>query len=267
LSAIGIGLLSLAAMLGVRLQRRLQPATVLASSAGLGPLMPRNTASALGDNAMEMKSEDPHKVNSSRVGWGQLSSQNSRPLTHCYAGKIEPPNPLLTYLSVMGAPVYGRDILPFLGGLLDFETLEPRSSPNEYLAAPADAAPLFNSTDKRTEAPVYAVSAEDLRASFEAALAKRQPVAGDFWAKPVKEDSSSSTRPSEFAMRYVYVERTPLFRFPDIINVQFLDAGNGTSTLVLHSASVYGYDDVGKNKERVEDLLKRISDSLANRGF
>jgi len=43
LSAIGIGLLSLATMLGVRLWRGLQPATVLASSGGLG------------DNLMEMK--------------------------------------------------------------------------------------------------------------------------------------------------------------------------------------------------------------------
>merc|ERR1719331_1997575 len=84
-SAIGIGLLSLAAMLGVRLQRRLQPATVLASSAGLGPLMPMNTASALGDNAMEMKSEDPHKANSIGLGWWQPSSQNPRPLTQSYA--------------------------------------------------------------------------------------------------------------------------------------------------------------------------------------
>jgi hypothetical protein len=87
LSAIGIGLLSLATMLGVWLQRRLQPATVLASSGGLGPLMPIDTTSALGDNVMEMKSQDPHMVNSSRVGWEQLSSQHSRPLTFCYACK------------------------------------------------------------------------------------------------------------------------------------------------------------------------------------
>merc|ERR1719389_154737 len=58
--AIGIGLLSLVAMLGVRLRRGLQPATVLASSGGHGPLMPMNTASALGDNVMEMKTQDPH---------------------------------------------------------------------------------------------------------------------------------------------------------------------------------------------------------------
>merc|ERR1719460_1138521 len=90
LSAIGIGLLSLATMFGIRLRRGLQPATVLASSGGLGPGMPMNNASALGDNAMEMKTQDPmHNSNSSRVGWGQLSSQNSHPLTVCSAGVVE----------------------------------------------------------------------------------------------------------------------------------------------------------------------------------
>jgi hypothetical protein len=80
-SAIGIGLLSLATMLGVRLRRGLQPAAILASSAGLGPDMPLNMSSALGDSVMEMKSQDSHvKYSAARVGWGQLSSQNSRPL-------------------------------------------------------------------------------------------------------------------------------------------------------------------------------------------
>jgi len=66
LSAIGVGLLSLVTMLGVHLRRRLQPATV-------------------GDHVMEMQSEDSHKMSSSRVGWGQLSAQNTRPSTLCYA--------------------------------------------------------------------------------------------------------------------------------------------------------------------------------------
>ena len=89
-------------------------------------------------------------------------------------------------------------------------------------------------------------------------MAKRQPLNGDFWAKPVQEDTDA------FASRFVYVERTPFFRFPDVLNAQFLDSGNGTSTLILHSASVYGFDDLGKNRERVEDLLKRIADLPSN---
>jgi hypothetical protein len=70
-SAIGMGLLSLVTMLGLHLRRRVQPAM--------------STASALGDNLMEMKSQDSHKMSSSKVGWGQLSSQNTRPSTLCYA--------------------------------------------------------------------------------------------------------------------------------------------------------------------------------------
>jgi len=85
LSAIGVGLLSLVTMLGVHLRRRMQPATVVASSSGLALDMPMNTASAVGDNVMEMQSEDSHKMSSSRVGWGQLSAQNTRPSTLCYA--------------------------------------------------------------------------------------------------------------------------------------------------------------------------------------
>jgi len=81
LSVIGIGLLSLVTMLGVRLHRGLQPATILAGSAGLD--LPMNTSSALGDNAMEMKSQDSNVKYAAKVGWGQ--PQNSHPLTPCYA--------------------------------------------------------------------------------------------------------------------------------------------------------------------------------------
>jgi len=99
LSAICIGLLSLAMMLGVRLRRGLQPATILASSGELGPDMPMNRTLSLGDHVMEMKSQDssfkysgaaletkpPQKVMSGRVGSGRLSSQSARPLVLCDA--------------------------------------------------------------------------------------------------------------------------------------------------------------------------------------
>merc|ERR1719331_3278816 len=126
LAAICIGLLSLAAMLGIRLQRRFQPATVLASSDGLGPLMPMNTASALGDNVMEMKSQDPNmnysaaalesrpalKVKTDRVGWGQLSSQNSHSSTLCYAGTVANTDKLKQAPALESPPVDSTGTLP-----------------------------------------------------------------------------------------------------------------------------------------------------------
>merc|ERR1719271_400504 len=56
-SAIGVGLFSLVTMLGVHMRGRSQPATALASNGGLGLAIPINTASALGGNIMEMKSQ------------------------------------------------------------------------------------------------------------------------------------------------------------------------------------------------------------------
>jgi len=79
LSAIGVGLLALATMLGVRMRRRLQPATALASSDGLAPVVFAVTASAPGDNIMEMKSQDAE------------SPQNSLPLTVSYAARSSSP--------------------------------------------------------------------------------------------------------------------------------------------------------------------------------
>jgi uncharacterized protein (DUF1499 family) len=49
-------------------------------------------------------------------------------------------------------------------------------------------------------------------------------------------------------------------RFPDVLNVRFVELTERTSTLVLHSGSVYGYSDVGKNKERVGEMLEALRD-------
>jgi len=66
--AIGVSLLALAAMMGVRMRRGLQQATA-------------------GENILEMKAQEAtgHEGNFRSRGWGQNSSENSRALTSCYA--------------------------------------------------------------------------------------------------------------------------------------------------------------------------------------
>jgi hypothetical protein len=77
MSAIGVGLLALVTMVGFQVRRRLQPATDMSI----------NMASGLNENFMEMKS---NAAASRAVGWGQLSSQNSRTPTLCYAEAAAP---------------------------------------------------------------------------------------------------------------------------------------------------------------------------------
>merc|ERR1719331_3487040 len=78
-ASIGIGLLSLATTLGVRMRRGLQSATVLGSDISVA------MAPASGDNSLELETQGSASQNSRSVGWGQMSSQNSSPLTPCYA--------------------------------------------------------------------------------------------------------------------------------------------------------------------------------------
>jgi hypothetical protein len=89
MSAIGVSLLTLAAMLGVRMRRGLQQATAFASSGGHESDMSFALAPAAAGNILEMKSEE--SIVRGHVGWSQESSKNSRPLTLCYAGATDVP--------------------------------------------------------------------------------------------------------------------------------------------------------------------------------
>jgi len=123
LSIFGIGLVSFVTMLGLTLRRALQPATIPTNSGGLGLDMPM----------MEMKSQDSHKMSSSRVGWGQLSSQNTSPSTLCYAMETKADleaiakslNPVVGYydpLNVCGDSKLGQLGLGYWADMYDFNS-------------------------------------------------------------------------------------------------------------------------------------------------
>jgi len=81
--AIGVSLLSLAAMLGARMQRGLQQATAFASSNGHESDLSIALAPAAAGNILEMKTQE--STIRGQVGWSQQSSDISVPLTLCYA--------------------------------------------------------------------------------------------------------------------------------------------------------------------------------------
>jgi hypothetical protein len=86
LSAIGVGFLAVAAMLGVRIRRGVKPATVVASSGTPSDSVMEMKAQGADINvAATLETRDTGKETSRRFGWGQVSPQNSGARTLCYA--------------------------------------------------------------------------------------------------------------------------------------------------------------------------------------
>jgi hypothetical protein len=64
------------------------------------------------------------------------------------------------------------------------------------------------------------------------------------------------------ALRFVYIQHSPIFRFPDIITVEFVPLGPMRSSIAIYSRSRYGEYDFGKNRKRVGRwlvLLQRVA--------
>lgn len=55
--------------------------------------------------------------------------------------------------------------------------------------------------------------------------------------------------------RYVYIQHSPVFRFPDIVTVELMPLGPKRSSIALYSRSRYGEYDFQKNRKRVEKWL------------
>jgi uncharacterized protein (DUF1499 family) len=77
----------------------------------------------------------------------------------------------------------------------------------------------------------------------------------DYWIEMISNERRV-VRVAEFApRRYVYIQQTPVFRFPDIITVEFVPLGPSRSSIAMYSRSRYGQYDFAKNRKRVERWL------------
>ena len=183
------------------------------------------------------------RTSSSRVQLTMSSSQRNPMLEALNSAK-----PLLGFYAVMLAPVYGT----IFGSVTDFKTLENRCGRslqqiqlcNEYIVAP----PKFT-TARSNPAPVFDVSADTLEQIADRVI-KRQP-------------RMQILPTDESIRRHEYVQRTLLFRFPDVITVQFIPVAEQRSTLAAHSYSIYGASDLGVNSQRIKSWLAEIDTEIA----
>jgi uncharacterized protein (DUF1499 family) len=66
---------------------------------------------------------------------------------------------------------------------------------------------------------------------------------------------------SEFEhRRVVYIQHSPIFRFPDIVTVEFVALGPERSSVAIYSRPRYGGYDFAANRKRVEHWLFQLQE-------
>ena len=60
---------------------------------------------------------------------------------------------------------------------------------------------------------------------------------------------------------YQFVQKSKVFRFPDIIDVKFLKL-DGYVSFIIYSRSKYGLFDFSMNKNRVENWINQLNSKL-----
>jgi uncharacterized protein (DUF1499 family) len=117
---------------------------------------------------------------------------------------------------------------------VDFATLPPPDRPNRYLVCP----PGLCRATPDAESAVFDVPVDRLRERWREVVGAQPRVvrlgAGDD------------------GLQHDYVQRSAHFRFPDIVTVRFVALAPSRSSLAVYSRSVFGRDDFGVNRERVE---------------
>lgn len=125
-------------------------------------------------------------------------------------------------------------------GMLDFAELTLSWRPNQYLVAPLG---LCRRARPHRESPHFDAPPAALARRLEAALAGEPRLT---W---VARDADG--------LGGRLVQRSRVFRFPDLIDLRVLPAGSG-SALAIYSRARYGIRDFGVNRERVERWLARL---------
>ena len=125
---------------------------------------------------------------------------------------------------------------------VDFETLELKSSPNQFLVCPPG---LCRNAKAHLEAPVFDLTVAQLRERWMERILQ-QPRVSQLSADASRE-------------QYDFEQLSALVGFPDTVTVRFLPAGEGRSTLAIYSRSHYGRSDLGANEKRIRGWLELLN--------
>lgn len=128
----------------------------------------------------------------------------------------------------------------------DFATLEPPSSPNAWLIAPADLV----AGEPDEPAPVFSVPAAALAKEW-VAIVEQQPRARVLAVSPD-------------GLQVEAEQRSAVFGFVDKISARFIPLAAERSTLAAYSRAQLGYWDLGVNRQRLHDWLTQLEEQTSS---
>ncbi len=136
-------------------------------------------------------------------------------------------------------PIWDNLLSAKPAGLIDFTTVEAPNKPNWFLLCEDD---VCKGTPASAAPPLFDRSADELKGRLDALIL---------------EMPNTEVRMDQDNQMDILV-RTPVMRWPDIISVQVVPLEEGKSTIRIYSRSIYGHSDLGANKARVMNWLKRL---------
>ncbi len=129
---------------------------------------------------------------------------------------------------------------------------EDRLEPGEAVSIPELRSPLPK-TSFLACPPGYCLTAEAITSpEFDMPWDRLR----DYWIEMISGEKRIVRAAADRGPRqYVYIQHSPVFRFPDLVTVEFVPLGPNRSSIALYSRSRYGKYDYAKNRKRVERWL------------
>jgi len=125
--------------------------------------------------------------------------------------------------------------------VIDFATFELGWKPNQFLLAPPG---LCQNAEPHEVSPLFDESPETLLERFRSVALSTSRVS----------EVASSPTPDQT----VFVAKSKVFRFPDVIDVKAVPVSDGKSALAVYSRAKIGVRDFGVNRKRIETWLAAL---------
>ena len=117
---------------------------------------------------------------------------------------------------------------------INFKNLQLRKTNNQHLVLPKEFVSLSLPS---ALSPKFSCDLEKLKIVFVDMIDKQPRISKKFFDDPKN--------------KFRCIQKTKFFKFPDIIDIEFIEIDNNYSSIAIYSRSVYGYYDFNVNKNRV----------------